>query len=366
MMRDCTRPTQEERVILAAGKWFQAQGLLELYLRIQDARFGVGAAGLRTPRETQPRVDDEADGPGRSESVLPWTGAGGSRASRQPSFHASEVELALSSAVGFRPISPHTSTCVSANSPRCFRSRALRHAWDERSRCGLECVRFIGTLDVSFFASMRRTAHGQPGEAPGLAIQTSKAPMNRTHSKPRLLTARSPSVAEIRIPREAMATISNEIVRLLPAGDLGPAGLSEPRPCGDGTKACGGRLAWGMPALACPGTKGRCFPRSCGGGLEETNSAKPRALHSPRAGKSGTISNTPGWPGPLAQAHRGPARKRTHTGVGTAALPSVGDSLPVSASMRNTSTVPPSWLATRQNLPLGSTAKLRGVLIPLP
>ena len=51
--------------------------------------------------------------------------------------------------------------------------------------------------------------------------------------------------------------------------------------------------------------------------------------------------------------------------MGTSTLLSVGSSLPVLASTRNTSTLSPSWLATRQNRPVGSTAKLRGVLIPL-
>ena len=55
-----------------------------------------------------------------------------------------------------------------------------------------------------------------------------------------------------------------------------PAGVSAPVPCRGETKACRGRLGWRMPALACPCTKGICFPRSCGGVWNE--------IHFPRRG----------------------------------------------------------------------------------
>ena len=67
------------------------------------------------------------------------------------------------------------------------------------------------------------------------------------------------------------APAEEEIVPLLPAANADPADLSVSVPCGGETKVCGGRLAWRMPALACPCTKGRCLPCSCGGVWNETN-----------------------------------------------------------------------------------------------
>lgn len=57
-----------------------------------------------------------------------------------------------------------------------------------------------------------------------------------------------------------------------------------------------------------------------------------------------------------------PHRNRMHTGLETATLCPVGSSDPVAGSIRKTATLSPSWLATRQNLPVGSMLKLRGFL----
>ena len=50
------------------------------------------------------------------------------------------------------------------------------------------------------------------------------------------------------------------------------------------------------------------------------------------------------------------------TGVGTSVTLPVGESSPVCSSMRNVTIVSVSWLAASRNLPVGSIAKLRGVL----
>jgi len=53
-------------------------------------------------------------------------------------------------------------------------------------------------------------------------------------------------------------------------------------------------------------------------------------------------------------------RNRMQTGLETVILCRVGSSTPVSGSIRNTTTLSPSWLATRQNLPVESILKFRG------
>src|SRR5260370_39227338 len=50
-----------------------------------------------------------------------------------------------------------------------------------------------------------------------------------------------------------------------------------------------------------------------------------------------------------------------HTGAGTSTPSPVGVSLPVVASIRNTTMFPDSWFAASRNLPAGSIVKLRGV-----
>src|SRR5262249_13865802 len=67
--------------------------------------------------------------------------------------------------------------------------------------------------------------------------------------------------------------------------------------------------------------------------------------------------------GPRCHFH---ARERTHTGLVTDALLSVGSRAPVFWSTFNTFTSPPFWLAARQDLPVWAGAELRGLLIPLP
>ena len=52
------------------------------------------------------------------------------------------------------------------------------------------------------------------------------------------------------------------------------------------------------------------------------------------------------------------------TGLETAILCPVGSSVPVCGSIRKTTMLSPSWLATRQNVPVGSMLKFRGVLMP--
>src|SRR5260370_30844382 len=50
-----------------------------------------------------------------------------------------------------------------------------------------------------------------------------------------------------------------------------------------------------------------------------------------------------------------------HTGAGTSTPSPVGVSLPVDASIRNTTMFPDSWFAASRNLPAGSIGKLRAV-----
>src|SRR4051794_38571671 len=63
-----------------------------------------------------------------------------------------------------------------------------------------------------------------------------------------------------------------------------------------------------------------------------------------------------------APRHRATGTNSTHTGLGTCATVPVGASLPDSASILNTTTVSDPWFAASRNVPVGSIAKLRGVL----
>jgi len=56
-------------------------------------------------------------------------------------------------------------------------------------------------------------------------------------------------------------------------------------------------------------------------------------------------------------------RNRIQTGLPTEILLPVGSRAPVFWSIRKTTTLLPPWLATRQNLPVGSILKFRGVFI---
>src|SRR6266851_6836770 len=58
----------------------------------------------------------------------------------------------------------------------------------------------------------------------------------------------------------------------------------------------------------------------------------------------------------------GAATNVTQTGAGASTMSPVGDRRPVAESIRNVTMLSDSWLAARRNLPVGSMAKLRGVL----